>query len=108
MIEADATSLRRRAGRLAKRLREAGYSTEIVEDGSITGGGSLPGHAIPTPVVRAVHPDLRSKAIAAAARTGDPAVVVRVERDAVVVDLRTVPAADDRTVAEALRTAVED
>lgn len=72
---------------------------------SVVGGGSLPGHAIPSAelVVQADEPDH----VAARLRLGRPAVFCRVEEGAVVFDLRTVAPQDDDRLARAIRYALE-
>ena len=95
-LHADVTE---RAGALA-----AALDAEVVESSSLVGGGSAPEVGIPGPVVRITHahPD----AIATTLRTGTPPVLVRVESGALLVDLRTVAAADDALVAERLLAAL--
>lgn len=83
----------------------AGRAGGTVEDGSsLVGGGSAPDRALPTRLVRvAVASPGR---VAATLRAGDPPVIVRVERDAVWIDPRTVDPADDALVAERLGSAL--
>ncbi len=79
-------------------------SATVEEGESVTGGGSLPGHAIASRVIAiaSAHPDL----IAAALRNNDPPIIARVEGGRVVLDLRTVASSDDEDVARALRGAL--
>ena len=72
---------------------------------SVVGGGAAPEQAIPTPVVRIT--SAAPNAVAATLRQGDPPVVVRVEDDAVVLDLRTVPEDDDQVLAHRVRAALD-
>jgi L-seryl-tRNA(Ser) seleniumtransferase len=72
---------------------------------AVVGGGSLPGHAVPSAelVLRVDNPER----VAARLRLGRPPVFARVEEGAVVFDLRTVsPESDDR-LARAIRYALE-
>jgi L-seryl-tRNA(Ser) seleniumtransferase len=90
MIDAAPDDVRRRASKLARRLVALGYDARTADASSVTGGGSLPGEDIPTTTVRLIHPTLAPKDLATRLRCADPAVIVRIEGRAVVVDLRTV------------------
>jgi len=102
MIDAEPAALRRRARKLAKAAIALGYEAEITDGESVVGGGSLPGQTIPTPLVLIRDPDRSAKAVAAALRDAPEPVVVRVERGAVAIDLRTVAPSDDHAVLGAL------
>ncbi len=100
MIAATRESLRTRAAALAGRIRDA-----AVELTATVGGGSLPGEALPSSglAVAARSADR----LLAALRAGDPAVLGRIERGRVVLDLRTVDPAADEDLAGALARALE-
>ena len=68
------------------------------------GGGSLPGYAIPS--AELVVPTTGPIALAAALRTGQPAVFCKAGPDEVAFDLRTVPPEDDERLTRAIRHAV--
>jgi L-seryl-tRNA(Ser) seleniumtransferase len=70
-----------------------------------SGGGALPGEALPTAVValRGGNPDAWSAAL----RGYDPPIVVRVARDAVVIDPRTLLPGDEEQVMEALNRLID-
>ena len=99
MIAAPPAALERRAKRLAK---AAGPGAAVRDGASAIGGGTLPGEALPTRVVAIPPGDAGVEAMAAALRTGSPPIVARIERDALIVDPRTVLPEQDRTVADAL------
>ena len=99
MIAAPPAALERRAKRLAK---AAGPGAAVRDGASAIGGGTLPGEALPTRVVAIPPGDTGVEAMAAALRTGSPPIVARIERDALIVDPRTVLPEQDRTVAAAL------
>jgi L-seryl-tRNA(Ser) seleniumtransferase len=101
MLAAPTAALRDRATRLAGR---AGDAAEAVELLSTVGGGSLPGETLPSwgVAIRARGPGR----ILDRLRTGDVCVVARIERDRVVLDLRTVDPADDEALAGALDAAL--
>jgi L-seryl-tRNA(Ser) seleniumtransferase len=99
-------ALRRRA----EAVRDAvGRPSLAVEAGvGVVGGGSLPGHELPGQLlVVTPGPDGPAPAtVLARLRGGDPPVVARIERDRVVLDLRTVPEELDQVVAAALAAAL--
>jgi len=64
---------------------------EVRRDEAFAGGGSLPDRPLPTMVVAwQVGPGGRATRLAHALRTGDPAVLTRVQEDCVLFDVRTV------------------
>jgi L-seryl-tRNA(Ser) seleniumtransferase len=80
-------------------LKESGVAAEMVEGSALPGAGSVPGSAIPTPVIR-----LAGDADAAwhALADHDPPVVASRKDGATVVNLRSVLPEEDRVVAAAL------
>jgi L-seryl-tRNA(Ser) seleniumtransferase len=99
MIDADVGA---RAKRIAKALAGAGIVAEAVAGESVAGGGSLPGHTMPTTLVRVRRDGTSAAQLAAALRENDPPVIVRVEHGAVFLDLRTVLPAQDELIVRAL------
>ena len=99
MIAAPAAALERRAKRIAK---AAGPGAVIQDGTSAIGGGTLPGEALPTRVVAIPPGETGVEAMAAALRAGSPPIVARIERDALIIDPRTVLPEQDATVAVAL------
>jgi L-seryl-tRNA(Ser) seleniumtransferase len=101
MLTAPLATVRARAERLASMLLAAGCAPEVVEVASVAGGGALPESPLPSAAVRLPVP--RPDAVARALRTGEPAVMARIEDGALVLDLRTV--ADDQSEVLARRVA---
>ena len=99
-VNAPTSGLRARAATIAEALPRA----RVARSESVVGGGSLPGHSVPTAVVRLEdeHPDR----LAARLRVGNPPVFCRVEPGAVLLDLRTVDEEDDRRLLRAVRYAL--
>ncbi|MEO8468399.1 MAG: L-seryl-tRNA(Sec) selenium transferase [Chloroflexota bacterium] len=94
MLGTPVTDLRERAEHVVARLPTG--TAQVVELQATVGGGSVPGQAIPS-VGLVLGPSTgRSVAtLLAALRSGEPCVIARIERNRVVLDLRTVdPAAD--------------
>ncbi|MCV7288823.1 L-seryl-tRNA(Sec) selenium transferase [Mycolicibacterium wolinskyi] len=91
-LRVDVESLRVRAARLAARLPDA----DAVDCIAAVGGGGAPGVALPSAAVSL------PEWYAAPLRVGTPAVVGRLENGRCLLDLRTVPEADDDTLAHAV------
>ncbi|MCB9685350.1 MAG: L-seryl-tRNA(Sec) selenium transferase [Alphaproteobacteria bacterium] len=85
----------------AQRLQVASDVGEVVATDGQVGGGAVPGETLASFALRVAtsQPD----ALATALRTGTPAVLARVHRDALLLDVRTVP--DERIPALAERLA---
>jgi L-seryl-tRNA(Ser) seleniumtransferase len=71
------------------------------------GGGSLPGETLPSWAV-ALRAGDDVDALARRLRTGQPAVFGRIERDQLLLDLRTVPPDDDDKLASAITAAASN
>jgi L-seryl-tRNA(Ser) seleniumtransferase len=83
MIRMPAAEIRERAERIRSRLTQL----DLIPGESVAGGGSTPEQTLPTWLLA-----MPGDAVAneRALRTGDPAVIARIEDDRVVLDLRTV------------------
>jgi L-seryl-tRNA(Ser) seleniumtransferase len=99
MVDAD---VRVRADALVRALTASGVGAETVDGESVAGGGSLPGHTMPTTLVRVRRQGATAAQLAAALRENDPPVIVRVEHGSVFIDLRTVLPEQDEAIARAL------
>ncbi|MCT9929700.1 L-seryl-tRNA(Sec) selenium transferase [Planotetraspora sp. A-T 1434] len=99
-LHADAASLRDRAEALAVRLAEAGVDARAVPARATVGGGGAPGVTLPSAAVSL------PERLAVSLRTGDPAVVGRVEGGRLLLDLRAVPPEWDGDVVKAVLAAV--
>ncbi len=82
--------LRRRAEALAGRLRSAGLTASAREDSAYVGGGSLPDQALRTWVVEVEAAGVSDAELARRLRTGEPAVMGRLQGGKVLLDVRTV------------------
>jgi L-seryl-tRNA(Ser) seleniumtransferase len=93
MISLSADEIHFRAEAFCQKAGE--LDTEVIPGLSVIGGGSTPNQSLPTSLVMIRYKDVvqAEKAL----RTGDPAVVARIEDDRLAVDLRTVfePEEDD-------------
>jgi L-seryl-tRNA(Ser) seleniumtransferase len=102
MTRATVEDVRRRAAMWTVKLEERGVRTSLVPGESAVGGGSLPGHALPTVLIALSGPASR---LAAALRHGDPPVIARIEKDACCLDPRTVLKGEDETLIDAVEVA---
>ena len=85
---------------LAERIADAVPGASVESDVGFSGGGALPGEGIPTAVVAIRGGDVEAQA--AALRHGEPPIVARVARDALVVDPRTLLPGDMERLIERL------
>jgi L-seryl-tRNA(Ser) seleniumtransferase len=91
-----------RAGRLALALGSHGWRTQIVDGFSTIGGGSAPGATLPTRLLALSRENLGAAALDARLRDLDPSIVGRIERDRLLLDLRTVREEEDGEIVAAL------
>jgi L-seryl-tRNA(Ser) seleniumtransferase len=77
-----------------------------VQDVAYVGGGSLPDQALPTWVVELAAGDLSDQEFARRLRAGEPAVVGRLRDGKVLFDVRTILAAQEAPLVEAVRRAL--
>lgn len=108
MIRRDRAELRRRAGRLLRRLRRAGLPARLrlEETESAIGGGSLTGESLPTVCV-VVEPEEKDVAtVAARLRAGDPCVFARIHDGRLYLDPRTLLPGEEPELAAALAEAL--
>jgi len=102
MIRQPAEAIRTRAEALAGRLR--GLAAEIVPGESVVGGGATPEQSIPTWLMAFAGPD--PPAAERRLRVSNPPVIVRIENDRLLVDLRTVFPSEEDSLAAALQAAL--
>ncbi len=103
MIAAPVDGIRRRARRWARAI---GEPAKLVDGRSMVGGGSLPEASLPTKLVAVPGDGAYVTDLARRLRLSDPPVVARIERDALMLDPRTVLPRQDSTVVQAVKTAL--
>ena len=104
MIAAPEEGLRARAEILAGKLARLGHTPVVVPLEATVGGGSLPGETLPSWGLAL--PGATPQETLGRLRLGSPAVVGRIQDDAVVLDLRTVEPAWDETLPGAVARAL--
>ncbi len=92
MLRLTADDIKARAEALAARIEGA----MVVEGESVLGGGSTPDQTVPTWLI-SIGSDVR--ALEQKLRASDPPVVARIEKDRLLIDLRTVLPEDDELLA---------
>ncbi len=107
MMHASAGEIRERCLAMAEALRSSELSADVVETGSVLGGGTTPGASLPSFAVSLRHPAESESAFAARLRNLNPAVMTRSHEGRVLLDLRTVPPAADVELTKLLKHAVE-
>jgi L-seryl-tRNA(Ser) seleniumtransferase len=90
--------------RLQKAIESSSDSLEVrlVEGESATGGGSLPVTPLKTRLLAVRSTDLSADALNVRLRQNEPPIVARIEKDEVVLDLRTVFEEEERHIVAAL------
>jgi L-seryl-tRNA(Ser) seleniumtransferase len=108
MLNTPLADLKRRAKSLAKSLAAIpGVSAEARESSAFVGGGSLPEQTLPTCVVALAAEAVSDAQLAERLRTGDPAVLGRVQAGRVLLDVRTIFAEQETDLVEAIRKAAK-
>ena len=103
MMQTPPAAIAARARQLAARISETpGFTLEVREGESVLGGGSTPGQTIPTTLVAIRLQKLSADELESSLRRNSPPIVARVERDQVVLDLRTVFEDQDQEILAAL------
>lgn len=93
MITTPVKKILTKAKRLQNRLKKLGDSrlkVVLINGASRVGGGSLPLQELPTKCLGVTIKGLSANALEASLRKATPPVIVRIEEDSVVMDLRTV------------------
>ncbi|HUE75565.1 MAG TPA: L-seryl-tRNA(Sec) selenium transferase [Chloroflexota bacterium] len=106
MIAAPAHELETRARSWSDQLRVHGTESAVVATESTIGGGSLPGETLPTRALALSVPS--PNAFATRLRRTEPAVIARIEHDAVLFDPRTVLPDQDQPLLEAILAATRE
>jgi L-seryl-tRNA(Ser) seleniumtransferase len=104
MLEATLLELRNRADRMVEKLRASPAIAEstVSQDTAYLGGGSIPTQGYPSIVVKLRFRQVSESDAATRLRLGDPAVVPRVQDGRLLLDLRTVLAAQDDALIAAI------
>lgn len=106
-LTASPQVIRERAERLSSLLMDLPLAVTLETGKSQVGGGSLPGEELPTTVVALQSESIPTVVLARRLRTGEPSVWGRIQRDRLLLDLRTVTDAELGGLAAAIKAAVD-
>lgn len=109
MIAMTGDELKKRAQRFARRLRASLPTTvhvQLLPGDSLVGGGSCPEYHIPTTLIALESKGASPNTIECRLRSQDPAIILRLEEDKALIDLRTVFPAQETTLLEGVKKAV--
>ncbi len=95
MLAMPIEEIARRAQALADTLSARGIQATVVDGESTIGGGSAPGAMIPTKLVAVEHATQTANDLERLLRRQPVPLIARIERDRIVLDLRTVDPQDD-------------
>ena len=102
MMRLPLNELTARAAALAGKLTQIRSVSAELEDGeSVIGGGSTPGQSLPAKLVAIRYSSLSAAELEAALRLNHPPVIARLERDRLLLDLRTVFEEQDAEIVQA-------
>ena len=103
MLTVPVAEVRRRADTACTTLRAAGLTCDVVETEASVGGGAFPTARIPS---HAIAIDGRADDIERRLRSGALPVIGRIAHGRVLLDLRSVPASQDATLARSIVSAL--
>jgi L-seryl-tRNA(Ser) seleniumtransferase len=109
MIAMTREELNKRARNFSRKLRTAlpeGVKLQLSEGNSLVGGGSCPEYVLPTTLIILESNRPSPNTIESRLRSQDPPIVLRLEEDKVVIDLRTVFPSQEPALLEGLRKAI--
>jgi L-seryl-tRNA(Ser) seleniumtransferase len=99
MLTMTAAEIHARADAVANAIRgNHGWRADVVKGASAIGGGSAPGVELPTWLVAIEKTGTTPDGLEAALRRQAPPIIARIERDRVLLDLRTVLPEQDSTL----------
>jgi L-seryl-tRNA(Ser) seleniumtransferase len=102
MMHLSVEEISQRAQGLAQRIgAQSGFSARVQDGLSVIGGGSTPGQSLPTKLIAVSHKRHSAQEIERILRKHSPPILSRVERDEVLLDLRTVFDDQDEQIAQA-------
>jgi len=105
MLSVPAEEIGRRAQRVVEQLqRQVAYegTFETIPGNSAVGGGAAPDVGLPTYLIAMTHPSMSADVLAEKLRRSNPPIVARISNERLLLDLRTVSAADETELIQAL------
>jgi len=106
MILASRKSLKERGRKLIRLVGKAetgNFTITLIDGESKVGGGALPLLVLPTSLICLTPGRLSANALEESFRASDPPIIVRIEKDRVLFDIRTIQEEEMKIVAESIR-----
>jgi L-seryl-tRNA(Ser) seleniumtransferase len=106
MISQDYDSLKRKAGRLARmigKLDKKVFSVDQINGVSKVGGGALPLMELPTRLLRLIPAGKSARFIDEWLKSRETPIIIRVEKDSILMDVRTISDDELKTVARTIK-----
>lgn len=106
MITLPLDEIERRAENFKRRLKKNipdHVEIQVVDDTSRVGGGALPSQQLPTKVVAISSESIPVKSLEKYLRDNRPSIIVRISRDQLRIDIRTVGKDEEKVVENSLR-----
>jgi len=97
-----------RAQAVAEKIKTSKVSVEVLGGESVIGGGAAPSALLPTRLVAMTCEGMSADQLSARLRASDPPVIARVEEGRVLLDLRTVFAAQDEALVQVIRKIAQE
>lgn len=102
-LHATKDEIARRARRFMRRVRNDKLKLQLLDGHSVVGGGSAPEATLPTKLISIFSTTASSTEMAAQLRQTLPPIIARIEADQLLLDLRTVPPAEERALLAGLQ-----
>jgi L-seryl-tRNA(Ser) seleniumtransferase len=106
MICQPYSGLKKKAGRLRRmigNLESGNFDVDLADGNSMVGGGALPLTDLPTRLLSLIPKRLSARSMDEWLQSYDPPIIVRVDQDKVVLDVRTIQDNEMNTVAGAIK-----
>ncbi len=107
MISQPYESLKAKAGKLSRMITEKkgeNFKVDTVDGNSKVGGGAMPLMELHTRLLRLTPVRMTAQEINETLKASDPPVIVRIEQDSVLLDVRTIQDSELKTVAAAINS----
>ena len=111
MILVSRKALREKARKLIRlvgKVESRNFTMAVNEGQSKVGGGALPLLVLPTSLICLTPQKLSANVLEESFRRCDPPIIVRIEKDQVLLDVRTIQEGEMKVVADAIRRLSED
>lgn len=104
MLTKPAAAIKKEAESLAENLNAMGFSATVAPEKSQVGGGSCPGEDLDTFVVAVVSEKLSAREMEAALRRYDTPIILRIAKDRILIDPRTLQPGDDVIISDGFKS----